>query len=65
MFSMFDKVQLVKPVPEASLKAGSIGSVVDVYAQPREAYEIEFTDELGRTVALIAVGPDQIKLTNQ
>ncbi len=65
MFSMFDKVQLVKPVPESSLKVGTVGSVVDVYAQPREAYEIEFTDELGRTVALIAVDPDQIKLMNE
>jgi hypothetical protein len=54
---MFDKIQLVKPVPEASLKIGTTGSVVDVYAQPREAYEVEFTDELGRTIALIAVDP--------
>jgi hypothetical protein len=65
MFSMFDKVQLAIALPEASLKEGAIGSVVDVYAQPREAYEVEFTDDLGRTIALIAVDPDQIKLTDQ
>ncbi len=64
MFSLYDKVILVQPVSEDGPAVGAIGSIVDIYKQPREAYEVEFVDELGRTVALLAVDPDKLAAAN-
>jgi hypothetical protein len=59
-YSLFDVVALAKDVPEDGLVAGMIGSVVDVYTTPTEAYEVEFCDAQGRTIALQAFLPDQL-----
>ncbi len=64
MFSLFDKVILLEPASEDGPAAGTVGSVVDVYTKPREAYEVEFVDEDGRTLALLAIDPHKLKLAN-
>ena len=64
MFSLYDKVILVQSVSEDGPAVGDIGSIVDIYTQPREAYEVEFVDELGRTVALLAVDSDKLAPAN-
>lgn len=59
-YSLFDVVVLVQDVPEDGLVAGMIGAIVDIYTEPTEAYEVEFCDPEGRTLALLALLPEQI-----
>ena len=60
-YLFFDAVLLVQDVPEDGLVAGVIGVIVDIYTEPTEAYEVEFCDPDGRTLALLALLPEQIR----
>lgn len=59
-YALLDVVALAEDVPEDGLTAGMTGTVVDVYSTPTEAYEVEFCDPQGRTIALRAFLPDQL-----
>lgn len=59
-YSLLDVVVLTEDIPEEGLVAGMIGAVVDVHTMPTEAYEVEFCDPQGRTIALRAFQPDQL-----
>lgn len=43
-------------------RIGDVGTIVMVYDNPCEAYEVEFCDHEGRTTAMMALLPDQISL---
>jgi hypothetical protein len=60
-YSLLDVVELTEDISSQGLTAGMSGTVVDVYSRPREAYEVEFCDGDGRTVALLALLPHQLK----
>ena len=62
-FSLFDVVSLVQDLPEEGLHAGMIGAVIEVYVQPVPAYEVEFCDPSGKTIAQLALFPEQLRLT--
>jgi hypothetical protein len=47
--------------PGHSVLAGDLGTVVEVYTQPRLAYEVEFVNPDGSTRALLTLAPDQIR----
>ena len=49
-FREFDTVVLLRDVPEAGLRAGDLGAVVQVYSS--DAIEVEFVTASGRTLAL-------------
>ncbi|WP_231653650.1 DUF4926 domain-containing protein [Pseudomonas californiensis] len=57
-----DVVRLDVDIPEEGLFVGDIGTVVHECIGPRTAYEIEFTDEHGRTVVQLTLLPSQISL---
>lgn len=59
---LFDVVRLVVDLPDENLFAGMIGTVIHIFTQPTTAYEIEFCDEDGVTVAQIALTPEQFEL---
>jgi hypothetical protein len=59
---VFDVVTLTHDIPEEGLRAGMVGTVVDVYAEPALAYEVEFCDALGRTIGQLALLPEQLRL---
>lgn len=61
-YKLFDVVVLNEDLSDEGLRAGMIGAVIDVYSQPVEGYEVEFCDEQGRTIAQLALSPDQIRL---
>ncbi|MBH5328672.1 DUF4926 domain-containing protein [Eikenella sp. S3360] len=52
-YRLLDVVRLKRNVPEHGLRAGSIGTVVEVYGQ--DAYEVEFANERGETLALLVL----------
>jgi hypothetical protein len=60
MVSELDVVALNVDVPEHGLIAGDTGTVVFVYNEG-EAYEVEFTDFGGRTVALLTLPAAHIR----
>lgn len=60
-YSIFDVVVLITDLPEEGLASGSIGTIVDVYHSPKQAFEIEFCDSEGRTLALLPLRSDQIR----
>lgn len=57
MFSEYDVVRLQVPLPEENLAAGSTGTILLVHNQPGIplAYEIEFLDDCGNTIAIATV----------
>jgi hypothetical protein len=59
--SVFDVVTLMHDIPEEGLRAGMVGAVIDVYAEPALAYEVEFCDALGRTIGQLALLPEQLR----
>ncbi len=55
---LLDVVALVNDLPEHKLIRGQVGTVVEILAT--DAYEVEFTDEDGRTYASLALRADQL-----
>lgn len=59
-YSLFDVVTLTEDLPEYNLQVGIVGAIVDVYNEPEEAYEVEFCDDDGKTIEMLALLPSQI-----
>jgi hypothetical protein len=59
--ALFDVIELlqplVHPLPEQNLPAGSQGTILDQYND--HTFEVEFSDDLGRTIALAALSREQ------
>lgn len=55
-----DCVVLVADLPGEKLAAGDVGTVVHVHGNDK-AFEVEFANQDGRTVALVTVARTQIK----
>ncbi len=51
-------VALMRDLPEAGLVRGQVGTVVEVLGP--EAFEVEFSDDSGRTYASIALRPNEL-----
>lgn len=58
-FRELDTVVLVRDVPEASLRAGDLGAVVQVHGS--EALEVEFVTATGRTQALQTLRVEDVR----
>ena len=54
---LLDVVALLRDVPEQRLVRGQVGTVVELYDG---AYEVEFSDDQGKTYAMLALKPEQI-----
>ncbi len=55
---LLDVIALVEDVPAADVNRGDIGAIVHVYPESA-AYEVEFCDKDGDTVALVTLLPHQ------
>lgn len=58
-FRELDTVVLVRDVPQARLRSGHLGAVVQVYGD--EAVEVEFVTASGRTQALLTLPVSDIR----
>jgi len=56
--NQFDVVELIVDLPPHALYAGMQGTVLDVHGDG-EAYEVEFSDEQGRTLNFLALPAEQ------
>ena len=61
MFEELDTVELTHEIKEHGLKEGDIGAIVNVYRDGK-AYEVEFVAPNGRTIAVLTLMPDDIRL---
>ena len=59
-FSQYDVVRLTVDLPDEGLAAGATGTIVEIFDAPQRAYEVEFTDDDGATVAQLALEPSQL-----
>ena len=48
-FRISESIRLTAPIHSALLEAGAIGLIVEIFLEPEETYEIEFSDERGAT----------------
>ena len=55
---MLDVVAVTEDVPQRGLRRGQVGTVVEVLAP--DAFEVEFSDDEGRTYASAALRADQL-----
>ena len=59
MIGEHDSVVLTGDIPEHALRAGDVGTVVNVYEAGR-AFEVEFVAGDGRTVAVLTLERDVV-----
>lgn len=64
-YSLFDEVVLLEDLPDDGLRAGMVGTIIEVYSSPTRAYEVEFCDAVGLTIALLALLPEQFRPVNE
>lgn len=60
---LFDIVELLVDMPEANLRAGDRGAIVEQHSE--RAYEVEFTNPEGETLELVALSPEQFMVVWQ
>jgi hypothetical protein len=60
MINEHDCVVLTQDVPEASLEAGDIGTVVHVH-EDGAGYEVEFMTLAGETLVVVTLRPEQLR----
>ena len=64
-FELYSEVILTRDVPEAGLRAGDVGTVVDCHAARGagdEGYFLEFFDMTGNTVLVTALPASALRL---
>lgn len=61
MLKLHQVVRLRVDLPEVSLSVGAIGTVVAIFEKPTIAYEVEFCDPEGRTLAEVALKPESVE----
>ena len=59
-FKLLDTVALLDDLPERKLKRGEVGTIVEILAP--NTYEVEFSDDEGRTYAELALRGEQLVL---
>ena len=59
MYKLLDTVALTHDIPNAGLRRGDLGAVVEILAS--DAMEVEFVAASGRTQALLTLGVADIR----
>jgi len=59
MFNPLDTVVLTRDIPDAGLRRGDLGAIVEVHGP--HAFEVEFVAASGRTQALVTLRGDDIR----
>lgn len=56
-----DVVVLTEDLPNEGLTKGMVGTIIMIFQTPTLAYLVEFCDDEGRTIAMPALLPAQVK----
>lgn len=57
-FKLNDVVALTKDLPEQNLLKGQVGTIVEIHK--KDFFEVEFSDDLGKTYALLTLKSTQL-----
>lgn len=65
MIQELDQIVLTVNIPEHDLRAGDVGTVVDIHTQgaPGTGYSVEFQTMSGATIAVLELEEAQIRAT--
>lgn len=55
-----DVVKVTRDIPGQKVSVGAMGTIIMIYTHPDLAYEVEFCDDIGQTIAQIALKPEEI-----
>jgi hypothetical protein len=58
---LLDTVIASVNLPDHQVLAGDLGTIVEVYAEPEPAFEVEFVNPDGTTRALLTLSPNQVR----
>ena len=64
-FQMYSDAILTRDVPESGLRAGDIGTVVELHVVPgvpEEGHSVEFFDMTGNTVAVVTLPASALRI---
>ncbi len=61
MPKILDVIHTRDAIPEHGLPAGAVGTVLEVFDKPTRAYEVEFANEDGETIAMVTLTPAQVR----
>ena len=56
-------IRLLEDLPSNGICSGHLGVIVAIFSEPEEAYEVEFCDDSGATIAQVALKPSQFEVT--
>ncbi len=60
MMHVLDVVALVEDLPQHGLRRGQVGTIVELLSP--DVFEVEFSDDEGRTYAMLALRDEQLLL---
>lgn len=63
MFKEYDVIRLKEPISSQNVSVGDEGTILMIFDEPNlpKAYEVEFVDKEGLTIALVTVADDEIE----
>jgi hypothetical protein len=50
-------------LPDHGIRAGQVGTIVHIHTRPNVAYEVEFADDDGETLAMVTLLESQINVS--
>ncbi len=60
-YDLLETVIATVDLPEQQVLNGDLGTIVEVYTDPDNAYEVEFVNPDGTTRALLTLGPQELR----
>lgn len=55
-------IRLIENISSEKLTKGDLGVIVEIFSDPEIAYEVEFCDEKGRTIAQVVLKEHQFEV---
>ena len=60
-FQLLETVVATVDIPEEGIRAGDLGTIIDIYLELSKAYGVEFLTASGSERALITMAPQQFR----
>jgi hypothetical protein len=63
MFKEYDVIRLKEPISSQNVSVGDEETILMIFDEPNlpKAYEVEFVDKEGLTIAIVTVADDEIE----
>jgi hypothetical protein len=61
-FALLDTIVVLHDIPIHDICKNTLGTIVVIHEDPEFAYEVEFTDDSGQTIAQVVLSSEDIAL---